>query len=194
MENSYDLLEDPHYADSPGQVFWITGFSGAGKTDIGCRAVAALRRDLTRQTLFLDGDRLRGLFNKTDAYSAPDRKALAMSYARLCRELALQGCHVVIATISMFDEVRDWNRSRIPRYFEIYVRVPLAVRARRDLKGIYTGPNPTGLNPTGVPNERAGEEPKSPDIILDNHGVTTAASATEAMLRQWRETALREGD
>ena len=186
MENSYDLLEDPHYADRPGQVFWITGFSGAGKTDIGCRAVAALRRDLTRQTLFLDGDRLRGLFNKTDAYNPADRKALAMSYARLCRELALQGCHVVIATISMFDAVRDWNRSHIPRYFEIYVRVPLAVRARRDLKGIYTG--------SDTPNERPGEEPKSPDIILDNHGVTTAASATDAMLRQWRETAMREGD
>ena len=185
MANSYDLLEDPHYADHPGQVFWITGFSGAGKTAIGCQAVAKLRRDLTRQTLFLDGDRLRDLFNKTDAYSAQDRKALAMSYARLCRELALQGCHVVIATISMFDAVRDWNRSHIPRYFEIYLQVPLAIRARRDLKGIYTESNI---------NESPGEAPKSPDMILDNHGITTAESAAEAMLHQWRETAMREGD
>ena len=184
MENRYDLMKDPHYADKPGQVFWITGFSGAGKTAIGCQVVATLRRDFKRQTLFLDGDRLRGLFNKTDdAYSPSERKALAMGYGRLCRELALQGCHVVIATISMFDAVRDWNRAHIPRYFEIYLRVPHAIRTRRDLKDIYT------THP-----EMPGDAPKSPDIVLDNHGQVTVTSASDALLRQWRETAMCEGD
>ena len=54
-----------------------------------------------------------------------DRRRLALTYGRLAREVASQGIDAVCATISMFHVVREWNRHHIPRYREIYLRVPL---------------------------------------------------------------------
>lgn len=44
-----------------GQVYWITGLSGAGKTTIGKIFYEKLRRKYAN-TVFLDGDMLREVF------------------------------------------------------------------------------------------------------------------------------------
>jgi len=44
---------------------------------------------------------------------------------------------VVIATISLFREVHEWNRANLPGYFEVYLKVPVEELRRRDPKGIY---------------------------------------------------------
>ena len=66
------------------------------------------------------------------------RLALALQYARLCQIISCQGQTVVIATISMFNEVYSWNRVNIPRYFEVYLKVPFEELRRRDPKNIYS--------------------------------------------------------
>ena len=123
-----------------GRVVWITGLSGAGKSVLAAALVARLRM-VDDKILLLDGDELREVFGATSVnvhnYGRDKRMALAMQYAHLCNILAKQGFTVVIATISLFKEVRDWNRSNLPRYFEAYLRVPLEELRRRDPKGIY---------------------------------------------------------
>lgn len=126
--------------DVTEQVIWITGLSGAGKSTLARELVARLRSD-GHSVVMLDGDELRGVFGATATnaqnHGREGRLALAMQYAGLCKIIAAQGHIVVIATISLFREVHAWNRTHLPGYFEVHLKVPLEELRRRDPKGIY---------------------------------------------------------
>src|ERR1017187_5433790 len=115
---------------APGRVFWITGLSAAGKTSIG-RALSSHLRASGCPVIFLDGDTLRTVVSSDLGYSAEDRRSAAMRNGLVCRMLAEQGFDIVCATISLFHDVQRWNRENIPRYNEIFVRVPLDELKRR---------------------------------------------------------------
>lgn len=158
-------------------VYWITGLSGAGKTTIG-RIFFRRLKEKCNSAVFLDGDTLRQVFGGDLGYSEQDRRRCAMRYARLCRLLGEQGIHVVICTISMFDEVREWNRNNIEEYTEVYVRVPMEILRVRDQKGLYSG-NTSETETALVGVDIRFEEPKHPDIILDNDGTYTPEELAE---------------
>lgn len=116
-----------------GRVIWITGLSGAGKTTLA----RALAQHLPGAVL-LDGDDLRAVLDMSHkAFDRESRLGLAMIYARLCRLLAEQGHVVIIATISLFHEVHEWNRLHLPNYLEVFLDASEAVRRERDPKGLY---------------------------------------------------------
>ncbi len=147
-----------------GPVIWITGYSGAGKTTVSIALLKRLRA-VGRCAVLLDGDRLRAAIAPDAGHKPEERLALALCYARLCRELSEQGLAVVCATISMFDEVWTWNRAHIPKYLEVYLRVPLDIRSARDAKGLYTSRT---ANMVGI--DVALPEPPHPDLTIDNFG------------------------
>ena len=123
-----------------GQVIWITGLSGAGKTTLANELITSLKqRDL--RPILLDGDILRKLLQvphkKNSSHTRETRIKLALQYAQMCKVLSSQGFTVVIATISMFDEVYVWNRANLPNFFEIYLKVPIEELRSRDPKDIY---------------------------------------------------------
>ena len=89
-----------------------------------------------------------------------------MQYAHLCRVIASQGLTVVIATISLFREVHDWNRANLPGYFEVYLQVPLDELRRRDPKGIYRRFDAGELaNVAGL--DLPIDEPKAADWVVE---------------------------
>lgn len=147
-------------------VYWLTGLSGAGKTTLGRLWYGELRR--RGAAVFLDGDELRQVFGDDLGFTEADRRKSAMRNARLCALLGGQGLDVVCCTISMFDSVREWNREHIPGYFEVYVKVSMDTLRRRDQKGLYSG---AGGNVAGV--DFHVEEPKRPDLVLENDGRKT---------------------
>jgi adenylylsulfate kinase len=123
------------------KVIWITGLSGAGKSTLAQVIVERLRAK-GESVLMLDGDELREVFGATskdkESYNIGARLALAHQYARLCHVVAEQGFTVVIATISLFQEIHAWNRLNIPGYFEVYLKVPIEELRLRDPKNIYS--------------------------------------------------------
>lgn len=157
-------LRVSHRRGAVGQVFWITGLSGAGKTTL-CRKLATHLRNHGRPVVMLDGDELREAMGATQAHTREERLNLAFRYARLCVLIAMQGVDVAIATISLFREVHDWNRAHMPGYVEIYLDVPLAELKRRDPKRIYERAALGELsNVAGVDFEV--DEPQAPDVHI----------------------------
>lgn len=169
----------------PAPVYWITGLSGSGKTTVA-RLLCERLRASERPAVFLDGDELRSILADDLGYDSASRLACAMRYARLVREFSSQGVRIVIATISMFHEVRRFNRTGIARYCEVWLRVPIAELERRDPKGIYGRARRGELE--NVPGlDLPVEEPEAPDLAIDNHGPTTAPAAVERIWREWVE-------
>jgi cytidine diphosphoramidate kinase len=165
----------------PGTVFWITGLSGAGKSTLA-NALVPLLRNAGRTPLLLDGDLLREALGRTAGFERADRLALAHTYARLAQMVAKQGIDAVCATISMFDEVRDWNRANHAAYVEIYLDVPLALRVARDPKGIYA--RAAAGTAGAVPGFDADfEAPKNPDLVFD---ASLAPEDAAARILAWR--------
>jgi adenylylsulfate kinase len=157
-------------------VLWVTGLSGAGKTSVS-RRLRERCAAAGRPAVLLDGDSLRAILGDRFGHAPEDRRYLAMCYGRLCRELAQQGITVICATISMFDAVRAWNREHIPGYREIYLRVPQGERQRRDVKGVYGN----DVLPAVCFTREGFEEPRTPDLIIDNHGAISADQAAETI-------------
>lgn len=147
-----------------GTVYWVTGLPGAGKTTIATEIVAALGRTGSRAIL-LDGDELRTVFGGEHGYDYDSRLKLAMSYARLCRMLAEQGHVVVCATVSMFEQVRSWNRAHIGDYREIYIRA--TEQALRQRRALYR--DGTHAELVVATNPRY-ELPRCPHLTVDNDG------------------------
>jgi len=171
-----------------GKVFWITGLSGAGKTTLALELVKRLRSE-GFPVIFLDGDELREVFgaasfNKKN-HGREGRLALAMQYAHLCRVLAGQGFTVVIATISLFREVHQWNRQNLPGYFEIYLKVPIKELRRRDSKGIYKKFDAGEIqNVAGL--DLQVDEPEKPDLTIITESAKNMNKNLEMILKRIR--------
>ncbi len=160
-----------------GTVYWLMGLSGAGKTTIG----KILYKKLCEQKnniVFLDGDTLREVFGNDLGYGKEDRFKCAMRYSRLCKLLSEQGQDVVICTISMFHEVRKWNKNNIEKYKEIYIDVSIRILQERNQKNLYkNGNNVVGL-------DLWVELPDNPDVIVVNDGKLSPEMITSGILKK----------
>lgn len=163
-----------------GILYWITGLSGAGKTTIGKKLYIELRKTKSNIVL-LDGDIMKEIVSDTVEYSADDRKKRAMKYAKMCKMLTDQGIIVICCTISMYDDVREWNRKNNKNYMEIFLDVSLEVLEARDQKGMYSKQRGGSFkNLVGI--DMQAEFPKSPDLVLINDGRYTVEQCVNKIL------------
>ena len=161
----------------PG-VIWITGFSGSGKTTVA-RNVERMLRDEGAPVVWLDGDDLRNIFAARWGYDRSERIELGKVYLRLCNHLASQGLVVVISAIAMYNEVRHWVRTNVPRYLEIYLNVPHEILLQRDAKTkhLYSGkPHLTDMY----------DPPDADQLSLDNFGKATPESVAREVIHSYR--------
>lgn len=169
-----------------GRVLWITGYSGSGKTTVARKVVATLREG-GAAAIHLDGDELRSIFAGKWGYARSERLELARTYFRLASHLAAQQQTVVLSAIALYDEVSDWVRSNIPGAVQVYLRVPEEERRRRDAgsKNVYAEIGNV------APQY---DEPRAPDLLVDNYGATTADAAAAAIVVHWRTAAGSSAD
>lgn len=146
-----------------GTLYWITGLSGAGKTTIGNRLYYRMKQ--TRDNvILLDGDILKQIAGSDLGYDRQARIERGHRYSSLCKVLTDQGIHVIICTIAMYDEIRDWNRQNIENYVEVFLDVDMEVLRQRNRKNLYSA----NKDVAGV--SVAVEFPKTPDIVIVNDG------------------------
>ena len=164
-----------------GILYWITGLSGAGKTTIGNRLFYELRKERDNVVL-LDGDILKKIVDNEPRYSEEERRKRAIKYVMLCKMLTDQGMTVICCTISMYDEVREWNRKNNKGYVEIFLKVPMEILIKRDQKGMYSQYQKGKIkNLAGMDIEV--EFPRNPDILLENDGTITIEECVNRILQ-----------
>lgn len=169
----------------PGRVYWFTGLSGAGKTTVG-RLFFAMLRTRRPASVFLDGDILREVFGNDLGHSREERFKSAMRNSRLCKMLSDQGLDVVCATISLFRECQSWNRSNMPGYREVYLRVPMKVLVERDQKQLYSRAlRGEARDVMGI--DLPVDEPSAPDLVVDNDGSQGPESIARAIFEKFEQ-------
>jgi len=159
-----------------GQVIWLTGLSGAGKSTIA-NLVDRRLHALGRHTCLLDGDNVRHGLNRDLGFTEEDRVENIRRVAEVARLMADAGLIVITAFISPFRAERRMARERMPEgeFTEVFVDAPLAVAEARDVKGLYAKARAGRLaNFTGIDSPY--EIPEQAEIVID----TTRVSAVEA--------------
>lgn len=149
------------------KVFWITGLSGSGKTEIA-KAIKPYIESKYGKTLLISGDNLRDIFSLSK-YDRKNRVKYALAYSHLCKFISNQGINVIIATVSLFNDVRLWNKNNISKYIEIYIETKLdeIIKFNKKEKVYKNKKNIIGMH-------LKADLPKKPNIkIINNFSKTT---------------------
>ena len=160
-----------------GQVLWLTGLSGSGKSTIA----NALEKQLYaegKKTYVLDGDNIRHGLNKDLGFTDKDRVENIRRVAEVAKLMCDAGLIVITAFISPFRAEREMARSLFQsgEYKEIFISTPLKIAEQRDPKGLYKKarsgqiPNFTGINSPY-------EKPIKPELTID----TSKTSITQSV-------------
>lgn len=165
-----------------GTVYFFTGLAGAGKTAIGGLFYRRLKA-AKPNVILVDGDKMRLIIGNSD-YSSEGRRKRALQRFPMWKEFAEQGIDVILCSIAMYDEVRDWNRANIENYVEIYIKTSMETLYRRDQKGLYSS---GAKNVVGV--DLPYDEPKSPDAVVQNDGDETPEEIVD---RLWAAFGMEE--
>jgi len=168
-----------------GQVVWLTGLSGAGKSTIA-NLVEKRLHALGRHTYLLDGDNVRHGLNKNLGFTEEDRVENIRRVAEVAKLMVDAGLIVLTAFISPFRAERRMAREILQdgEFIEVFVDTPLAVAEERDVKGLYAKARAGQLkNFTGIDSPY--EAPEAPELRID----TTTMSPVEAAERivEWLE-------
>ena len=164
-----------------GQVLWLTGLSGSGKSTIA----DALEKQLYaegKKTYVLDGDNIRHGLNKDLGFTDKDRVENIRRVAEVAKLMCDAGLIVITAFISPFRAEREMARSLFQsgEYKEIFISTPLKIAEQRDPKGLYKKarsgeiPNFTGINSPY-------EKPIKPELTIDTSKTSVAQSVKKIL-------------
>ena len=83
-----------------GIVFWITGLSGSGKSNLGNIIFNEINKKYGK-TIIIHGDDIRNIYD-FNQYEKKDRIKLGKSNSNLCKLIADQGVNVIFTTVALF--------------------------------------------------------------------------------------------
>jgi cytidine diphosphoramidate kinase len=147
-------------------VIWITGLAGAGKTTLSSLLVDRLRID-HNNVIRLDGDDVRQIMGNDLGHDRDARLKNAHRISRFCQYLSEQGMIVVCATMSLFPEIWEWNRTHLTNYRMVYIKTSMEELKYRDQKGLYSGSANGRVDNVVGCNQRF-HEPEQPDLMVEN--------------------------
>lgn len=147
-------------------LIWITGLSGSGKTTIGKEVYRELKaREIN--SVMLDGDIFREILGNDLGHTPDDRFENAKRIHKMCKFLVAQDINVVCATMSLYKDIHEMNRSAIEDYFEIFIDCSMDELVRRDQKGLYSA-SIQGRRHDVVGVDLSYDHPYNCDLVIDN--------------------------
>ncbi len=165
-----------------GQVFWLFGLSGSGKTSLSGGGAEQIRTR-GRTVLLLDGDVLRRGVCRDLGFSEDDRRENVRRTAEFARIASDSGVIVIVALITPLESMRDLARKIVgtERFSGIFVDAPIDECRKRDVKGLYARAESGEIsNFTGLTSSF--ERPVSSDLVIE-----TGAEPLEASIGRFTE-------
>jgi len=157
-----------------GFTLWFTGLSGAGKTTIANGVVKTLRQRNVPVVLF-DGDIVRKALSPDLKYTTKDRDEQVRRIANVCYITSENFILNISCTNSATKKERNYARSLINNFVEVYVKCPLEVCEQRDVKGYYHKVREGKLK-NFVGFDIKYEEPENSDITFETDKETEEES------------------
>ena len=164
-----------------GQVLWMTGLSGSGKSTIA-NEVEKILYSQGKKTYILDGDNIRHGLNKDLGFTDKDRVENIRRVAEVAKLMCDAGLIVITAFISPFRLEREMARSLFEKndFKEIYISTPLKVAEKRDPKGLYKKARQGKIpNFTGI--DSIYEKPKNPELEIDTSKVSLSKAVKKIL-------------
>jgi len=149
-----------------GQLVWLTGLPGSGKSTVA-QFVDAKLSESGFQTVILDGDILRHGLCQDLGFSISDRNENVRRVGEVAKLFLEQGFVVLVALVSPVRQMRDQVRRSFSGadFVEVHCKCPLEICRERDPKGLYAKADSGKIAEfTGVSSPY--EEPASPELIL----------------------------
>lgn len=157
-----------------GFTVWFTGFPCCGKTTIADHLALLLKKQGYKVER-LDGDIVRKDLTSDLGFSKEDRDENIKRVTFVAKLLTRNGVIVLASFVSPYKKQRQRARKEIGDFVEIYVRCPIDVCMKRDVKGMYKKALAGELKGfTGVDDPY--EEPEHPELILDSDKKTVDES------------------
>jgi adenylyl-sulfate kinase len=164
-----------------GFTLWFTGLSGAGKSTLA-NALAEILRVHGRKVEVLDGDEVRKNLSKGLGYSKEDRDTNIRRIGYVADLLSRNGVVAITAAISPYRMIREEIRQKSGDFVEVYVKCPLEVLIKRDVKGLYRKALAGEIKEfTGISDPY--EEPLNPEVIVETHRETPTECAGKIVQR-----------
>ena len=164
-----------------GQVLWMTGLSGSGKSTIA-NELEKILYSQGKKTYILDGDNIRHGLNKDLGFTDKDRVENIRRVAEVAKLMCDAGLIVITAFISPFRLEREMARSLFEKndFKEIYISTPLKVAEKRDPKGLYKRARQGKIpNFTGI--DSIYEKPINPDLEIDTSKVSLSKAVKKIL-------------
>jgi adenylylsulfate kinase len=148
-----------------GFTIWFTGLPCCGKTTIADQ-VAFILKKKNYLVERLDGDLIRQNFSSDLSFSKKDRDENIRRATFLAKMLSRNNVVVLASFVSPYRKQRRRARKEIKNFVEVYVRCPLKICMKRDVKGMYRKALEGKITHfTGVDDPY--EEPEDPELIVD---------------------------
>jgi len=165
---------------------WFTGLHGSGKSTIAAKLAEILRQNNIKFVLF-DGDELRKTLSFDLGYSLEDRNAHMKRVVDLCKTKIEKGLLCIACVASPTEKSREYARQQLGNVFIVYVKCPIEVCEKRDVKGHYKkAKNKEKGFENFVGVSLKFEEPKDPDIILNTDEESVEESVNK-LLNKFKE-------
>jgi len=165
-----------------GLTIWFTGLSGAGKTTISLELERRLRERGVKKLEVLDGDVVRTNLSKGLGFSKEDRDTNIRRIGFVAKLLTRNGVLVMTAAISPYRSLRDEIHQDIGEFMEIFVKCPVDVCAKRDVKGLYKKAMAGEIkNFTGVSDPY--EDPINPHVTCETDKETVEESTNKVVVK-----------
>jgi adenylylsulfate kinase len=148
-----------------GFTVWFTGIPCCGKTTIADQvAIVLKKKDYTVERL--DGDIVRLGLTSNLGFSKKDRDENIRRVTFVAKKLTRNNVIVLATFVSPYREQRRNARKEIERFVEVYVRCPVEICIKRDVKGMYQKALEGKIKHfTGVDDPY--EEPEHPELIIN---------------------------
>ena len=167
-----------------GFTAWFTGLPCCGKTTIADRVAENLKKrgyNVER----LDGDIVREGLTSDLGFSKKDRDENIKRVTFVAKLLTKNNVAVLATFVSPYKKRRNKSRKEIGNFVEIYVKCPVEICKKRDVKGMYKKALAGKIKDfTGVNDPY--EEPENPELII-NSDKETIDESVEKVLKKLQE-------